>query len=243
MKIGTYKSPNPRNRNSISLIKSKFLSVSLMNTLLAILKVADARRDVILAGGLYHRFHWRHLPSRRLWSFTSFWGMRKKFLFEGEGEKNGLFLRGGTVSALLISWWAGGSVKTNKSTDIRQSKVQSRITWHGASRHGSKRWERLTQAEHVHTSALFKKILSRETDFHQVKIHFKQIRNPILFYSLPVFCCFSQRTAQLTANFDRQDKRISRCRFTKRKFNLISDRDAISDIANGQQIYRTTWFV
>ena len=31
MKIGTYKSPNPRNRNSISLIKSKFLSVSLMN--------------------------------------------------------------------------------------------------------------------------------------------------------------------------------------------------------------------
>ena len=27
-----------------------------MNTLLAILKVADARRDVILAGGLYHRF-------------------------------------------------------------------------------------------------------------------------------------------------------------------------------------------
>ena len=96
--------------------------------------------------------------------------------------------------------------------------------------------ERLTQAEHVHTSALFKKILCRETDFHQVKIHFKQIRNPILFYSLPVFCCFSQRTAQLTANFDRQDKRISRCRFTKRKFNLISDRDAISDIANGQQI-------
>ena len=33
-----------------------------MNTLLAILKVTDARRDVILAGGLYHRFRWRHLP-------------------------------------------------------------------------------------------------------------------------------------------------------------------------------------
>ena len=33
-----------------------------MNTLLAILKVEDARRDVILAGGLYHRFPWRHLP-------------------------------------------------------------------------------------------------------------------------------------------------------------------------------------
>ena len=33
-----------------------------MNTLLAILKVTDARRDVVLAGGLYHRFPWRHLP-------------------------------------------------------------------------------------------------------------------------------------------------------------------------------------
>ena len=33
-----------------------------MNTLLAILKVTDARRDVILAGGLYHSFPWRHLP-------------------------------------------------------------------------------------------------------------------------------------------------------------------------------------
>ena len=27
----------------------------------AIFKVTDARRDVILAGGLYHRFPWRHL--------------------------------------------------------------------------------------------------------------------------------------------------------------------------------------
>ena len=33
-----------------------------MNTLLAILKVADSRRDVIVTGGLYHRFPWRHLP-------------------------------------------------------------------------------------------------------------------------------------------------------------------------------------
>ena len=61
MTIETLKSPNPRNRNSISVIKSKFLSVSSMNTLLAILKVTDARRDVILAGGLNHRFSWRHL--------------------------------------------------------------------------------------------------------------------------------------------------------------------------------------
>ena len=62
MTIETLKSPNPRNRNSISVIKSKFLSVSSMNPLLAILKVTDARRDVILAGGLYQRFPWRHLP-------------------------------------------------------------------------------------------------------------------------------------------------------------------------------------
>ena len=62
MNIGTLKSPNPRNRNSISVIKSKFLSVSSINTLLAILKVTDARRDVILADGLSHRFPWRHLP-------------------------------------------------------------------------------------------------------------------------------------------------------------------------------------
>ena len=65
MTIETLKSPNPRNRNSISVIKSKFLSVSSMNTLLAVFKVTDARRDVILAGGLYHRFPWRHLPPPR----------------------------------------------------------------------------------------------------------------------------------------------------------------------------------
>ena len=62
MTIETLKSSNPRNRNSIFVIKSKFLTVSSMNTLLAILKVPDARCDVILAGGPYHRFSWRHLP-------------------------------------------------------------------------------------------------------------------------------------------------------------------------------------
>ena len=51
MTIGTLKSPNPRNRKSISVIESKFLSASSMNTLIAILKVSDARHDVILAGG------------------------------------------------------------------------------------------------------------------------------------------------------------------------------------------------
>ena len=60
MTIETLKSPIPRNRNSISVVKSKFSSVSSMNTLLAILKVTDARLDVILAGGLYHRFPWGH---------------------------------------------------------------------------------------------------------------------------------------------------------------------------------------
>ena len=61
MTIETLKSSNPRNRNSISVIKSKFLADSSINTLLA-MKVTDARRDVILAGGLYHGFPWRHLP-------------------------------------------------------------------------------------------------------------------------------------------------------------------------------------
>ena len=56
MTIETLKCPNTRNRNGISVMKSKFLSVSSMNTLLALLKVTDARRDVILAGGLNHRF-------------------------------------------------------------------------------------------------------------------------------------------------------------------------------------------
>ena len=55
MTIETLKSPNPRNQNSISVIKSKILSVSSMNTLLAILKVTDARREVIPAGGPYHK--------------------------------------------------------------------------------------------------------------------------------------------------------------------------------------------
>ena len=42
-------------------MNSKFLSVSPMNASLAILKIPDARRDLILAGGLKHRFPWRHL--------------------------------------------------------------------------------------------------------------------------------------------------------------------------------------
>ena len=81
MTIETLKSPNPRNRNSISVIKSKFLSVSSMNTLLAILKVPDTRRDVILAGGLHHRFPWRHLPLPR-------WGNQKSIKRGGSSQKS-----------------------------------------------------------------------------------------------------------------------------------------------------------
>ena len=66
MTIETLKSPNPRKQNGISVIKSKFLAVPSMNTLLVILKVTDARRDVILAGGLYHRFPWRHRILRNI---------------------------------------------------------------------------------------------------------------------------------------------------------------------------------
>ena len=46
-------SKSKKSEQYISLIKSKFLSVSSMNTMLAILKVTDARRDIILAGRLY----------------------------------------------------------------------------------------------------------------------------------------------------------------------------------------------
>ena len=53
-----------KSKTSEQYFRDKFviLSVSSMNTLLAILEVTDARRDVILAGGLNHRFPWRHLP-------------------------------------------------------------------------------------------------------------------------------------------------------------------------------------
>ena len=58
MTRGNLKSPNPKNQSGISLVNSKFVSVSSMNTLLTILKVTDAGCDVILAGGLNDRFLW-----------------------------------------------------------------------------------------------------------------------------------------------------------------------------------------
>ena len=76
MTRGNLKSPNPRNQSGISLVNSKFLSVSSMNTLLAILKVTDARRDVILAGGLNDRFLWTapQLLNMLLWNCTEQFG-------------------------------------------------------------------------------------------------------------------------------------------------------------------------
>ena len=80
MTRGNLKSPNPRNQSGISLVNSKFLSVSSMNTLLAILKVTDERRDVILAGGLNDRFLWNppaHAPqllNMLLWNCTEQFG-------------------------------------------------------------------------------------------------------------------------------------------------------------------------
>ena len=77
MTRGNLKSPNPRNQSGISLVNSKFLSVSSMNTLLAILKVTDARRDVILAGRLNDRFLWTPAPqllNMLLWNCTEQFG-------------------------------------------------------------------------------------------------------------------------------------------------------------------------
>ena len=81
MTIETLKSLKPRNRNSISVKKSKFLSFSAMNTLLAILKATDERRDVIPAGGLYNRFLWRHLspPGFDINFHLSWWAAAKPY--------------------------------------------------------------------------------------------------------------------------------------------------------------------
>ena len=64
MRIETLKSPNPRNLNSISVVKSKLLSVSLMNTLLSMLKVTDARRDVACVESVSVRFKSKERETR-----------------------------------------------------------------------------------------------------------------------------------------------------------------------------------
>lgn len=131
-------------------------------------------------------------------------------------------------------WSADGREALLQQIERRtlQSKVQSTITWYGLKVlknvwHGP---------GHVHTWIVKKKYLARRQTFIRLKYILNYIRHPILFYTLSVFCCFSLRTAQLTANFVRQDPRISWCRFTTTKFNLISDRDVFLEIANGQQI-------
>ena len=48
-----------------------------MNTLLAILKGTDARCDVILAGGLYHRFPCTHSPPPPVYSLC-IWVLGRK---------------------------------------------------------------------------------------------------------------------------------------------------------------------
>ena len=83
MTIETLKSPNPRNRNSISVIKSKILSVYSMNTLLAILKVTDARLEVILAGGPYNK----NSPPPPRCALRTFGSDRKAAKFRTQGDK------------------------------------------------------------------------------------------------------------------------------------------------------------
>ena len=62
MTTGILTSSNLRNWNSICVRNLQFYLSLRRTLLLAILKVTDARHDVILAGGLHHRFPWRHLP-------------------------------------------------------------------------------------------------------------------------------------------------------------------------------------
>ena len=178
--------------------------------------------------------------SRRLWSFSSFWGIRKKFLFEGEGEKNRLFLRGGDRVDTFDQLMGSGSVTTNRATDIRgRSYIMSRgregrgfsekcgisnqnftpqiityenctppppfpsleitILWGGRnhqllteqSKQSSTIKNHLTRIKSAQdcvwhrsgtfTHRLLQKILSRETDFHQVKIHFRLHQKPFYF--------------------------------------------------------------
>ena len=59
------------------------------NTLLAILKVIDARRDVILAGGLSHLFAWRYLPppARKVFLILFFDGLVGKLLTVADSDE------------------------------------------------------------------------------------------------------------------------------------------------------------
>ena len=112
MTIETLKSLNPRNRNGISVIKSKLLSVSSMNTLLAILKVTDERRDVILAGGLYHLGDTFPTPVRNEDAFTQRFrtaakGVRTRFSGFGAIAAYGPKTRKKRVRIHFMKTWYG----------------------------------------------------------------------------------------------------------------------------------------
>ena len=94
------------------------------------------------------------------------WG--KNSFLRGRGRKTGYFWEGGMCQHF---WSADGRVALLKQIK-RRTFGRAKYNQESPDTDQSAE-ERLTQAEHVHTSALFKKILSRETDFHQVKIHFK----------------------------------------------------------------------
>ena len=66
------------------------------------------------------------------------------------------------------------------------------------------------------THTLLKKILSRETDFHQNKIHFKLHQKSHSILQVASFLLFlTTHRAVQTANFARQDVRISWCHLPK----------------------------
>ena len=127
MTIETLKSPNPGNRNGISVIKSKFLSVSSTNTLLAILKVTDARRAVILAGVLYHRFPWRHLPRVNTACAYNHW------FPQSFSEAVGLACVAGGISVGVLYCFGGGAARRVGIQVNLKSLAASPPTSHGGS--------------------------------------------------------------------------------------------------------------
>ena len=62
MTMGTLKSPKSKKLEQYFCDKFEFFIRLFDEHFARLLKVIYARRDVILAGGLSHRFPWRHLP-------------------------------------------------------------------------------------------------------------------------------------------------------------------------------------
>ena len=128
----------PRNRNSISVTKSKFLSVFSMNTLLAILKVTDTILHVTLAGGLYHRFPCRHLPPPPpltgpllLWILcTSFKDFQRSFYTNGPSTFADCFWWGSSLDCKTVRICAYSSTReqSNKRSVTRLKTESTRPT-------------------------------------------------------------------------------------------------------------------